>query len=477
MEDDLRDSLLTGLTADDPRTRAVTAGRVRQVDLDDLRVLEAMLDVAADTRPLPDDMQPAEPEDPFAAFFGASGSKKPSKTVGEAACDRLVFTGVIGRPETVGCLAAALDREGCPEPLVRAVVKVLGETQWTDRVDAVRQLVPRLHGHDAALYAVIVRFGDTEHRLMVGSALSPYRSRAVNELLNHGASKPMMEEALGDGIVSGRLELDEVQAADALTLLVSWSSPWAGRVAAALHDRFPWTLLVLGMADARSGAALDAWLASDPPAPLGLVRKLQEVLKASPDLPHFPLAAWIRYAGTGIDVVRQWGAAARCQAELEAFVRAWPDDPERAWDALAALAEAGLHASVAGSAVDSLGHDDESALWTRDRIEALATARPSVPGLVDAAAGVLERHPELTRVFVPALMRGVAAADLAGLADRYIALCESRPVIRKPSRRGLVHEEREGVDPVPLQPLVNALDDAALTARLQDVLPYVRAEG
>lgn len=473
MEAERRTELLAGLRADEARTRALTAGSIRQVDLDDLELLDAVLETCRDRTPLPDDMQPAEPEDPFAEFFGASKART-LKTVGEHAADRLVFTGVIGKPDTATHLAAALDGPDVPEWVVKATVKLLGETVWQDRLHAVRTLVPPLHRLDAALYAVIVRFGDPEHRVMVGSALKPYHSRAVNELLNHGASKPLMEEALGDGIVSGLLALDEAAAADALTLLVSWNSRWAAPVARALHEAHPWALLVLGMEDPEHGRALSDWLAEAPAAPAGLVRKLQEVLKASPDLPHFPLAAWIRYAGTGIEVVRAWGAAARCQAELEGFVERWEEAPERAWDAFVALAEAGLHGRVAPVALASLARDEESSLWTRDRLAALASARPL--GLLDTSIDLLQRHPLLTRLVVPALMRPCTAAELRPLAESYVALCETRPVVRKPSRPGLIHEERQGVDPVPLQPLVGALQDEALAARLQDVLPYVRAE-
>lgn len=474
MEAERRDAILAGLTADDTRTRATTAATVTQVDLSDLEVLDALLAVARDDRPLPDDLQPPEPEDPFAEFFGQS-KQRSLKAVGEAACDRLVFTGVSGQPATVEHLAAALDADDVPEWLVKAVVKLLGETRWEDRLAAATALVPRLHAHDAPLYAVIVRFGEAEHRLMVASALTPYQSRAVNELLNHGASKPLMEQALGEGITEGNLTLDEPAAADALTLLVSWNSAWAGPVAQALHVHYPWALLVLGMTDPTKGEALGTWLESEPAAPVGLVRKLQEVLKASPPLPHFPLAAWLRYAGTGIEVVRLWKAGAACRPELERFVEAWEEAPDRAWDALVALAEANALENVGPFALAALERDDEQELWTRARIEALASADPPIDGLVAAVTTLLLRNPRHTRAFVPALMRTWSAEELRPLAEAYIALCESRPVIRKPSRPGLIHEEREGVDPVPLQPLVNSLDEG-LQARLQDVLPYVRAD-
>jgi hypothetical protein len=470
-----REELLNGLRDTDTGAVAATVGQVTQVDLDDLDVLDALLAVARRTEPLPDHLQPAAPADPFADFFGEQ-KERTLKTVGETAAERLAFTGVIGKPDTVTHLAAALETDA-PDWLVSAVVKVLGETQWADRVDAVRRLVPPLHRHGAALYAVIVRFGETEHRLMVGSALSPYTSRAVNELLNHGASKPLMEEALGDGIVSGHLSLDEKDAADALTLLVSWGSPWAPRAAASLVDRYPWALLVLGMEDAEAGVELERWLDAGSPAPRDLVRKLHEVLKASDDLPHFPIAAWLRYAGSGIDVVRQWGAAGRCRAELEGFVEAWRDGehPERGWDALVALCEAGLHANVAQVAVESLQRPDENETWTRARLDAVSLAKPPVPGWKQAVSAAMAAYPKLARVFLPSLQRAYPASELRDVAEAYIALCESRPVVRKPSRKGLIHEEREGVDPVPFQVLVRSLDDAALEARLEAVLPYVRS--
>lgn len=475
MDQERRQELLAGLRSDDPRTRAEVVGQVRQVDLDDLDLLDATLAVARETRPLPADLQPDAPADPFADFFGET-SAKPLKAIGETACERLVFTGVIGKPDTVTHLAEALEGD-CPDFFVSAIVKILGETKWTDRVDAVRRLVPLLHRHGAALYAVIVRFSETEHRLMIGSALSPYTSRAVNELLNHGASKPIMEEALGDGIVSGRLELDEKDAADALTLLVSWGSPWAPRVAAALHERFPWALLVLGMTDADAGLALATWLDAGSPAPRDLVRKLHEVLKASPDLPHFPLAAWLRYAGSGVDVVRQWGAADRCRAELEGFVEDWRggEHAERGWDALVALCEAGLHEDVAEVAKLSLTRPDDNDTWTRARLDAVALAKPPVPGWLEAVAEAMATYPKLARVFLPSLLRAYSAVELRDVAERYIAVCEGRPIVRKPSRPGLIHEEREGVDPVPFQALVRSLDDPALEARLEAVLPFVRS--
>ena len=105
--------------------------------------------------------------------------------------------------------------------------------------------------------------------------------------------------------------------------------------------------------------------------------------------------------------------------------------------------------------------------------------RPGVDVLDLGAAfeDLLTRHPLETRTVLPALQQGYPAEALQPLVERYIARCEGQPVIRKPSRPGLIHEERQGVDPVPLQAVVRFLGDDALLARLQDVLPYVRAEG
>ena len=467
--------VLDDLTSDDPKTRVLTVEQVKHTDLGDPAVLDAMLKLCRDATPLPDDMQPPVPDDPFADFFGQSKAAPKKATIADKACERLVFTGVIGDAAAIEALAGALSAEDCGEPLVKAAAKVLGQTQWEDRLAAAHALVPPLHRHQAALYEVVVRFGADEHAVMIASALNPYNSRAVNELLNHQASKPAMEEALRDAVVAGGIR-EERDAADALTLLVAWDSEHLAEVAAALESSFPWALLVLGLDDTAAAERLQAWLEEGHPAPVGLVRKLQEGLKTRDDLPHYPLAAWLRYAGTGVDVVRQWGAAARCREVLESFVAAHEEAPERAWDAVVALIEASEHDGVNEAILAGLERDNPDE-WSRGLFEALARARPPVPGLLGAFRALLERHPLQTRAVVPALLQGFPPEELRGLAETYIGWCEDKPVIQKPSRPGLIHEEREGVDPVPLQALVNFLGDDALTARLQEVLPYVRAEG
>ncbi|MEZ4319022.1 MAG: hypothetical protein R3F61_16020 [Myxococcota bacterium] len=470
--------LLAGLAAKDVATRALTVQRVRQVDLDSMELLDRVLELCNDLTPLPDDMQPPVPDDPFADFFGKAKSEAAKVTLGQKAGERLAFTGVIGKPETAEHLAGAL--RGSPSAhLVKACTKVLAETRWSDRLAAVRVLVPALHAADAALYEVIVRLGANEHRVMVASALDPYNSRAVNELLNHGPSKALMEDALSEAVVGGHIALDEKDAADALTLLVSWDSLQAERVAAALEPRFPWALLVLGLKDPSAAGRLRGLLDAGGSAPLALVRKLGEALKTLSDAPHFPIDAWLRYAGTGVDIVRHWGAASRCQAELEGFVSGWAasgDHAERAWEAVEALVEAGLHGSVGAAVVARVGMDAEEPSWSRKRFETLAGAEPRISGLVEALCGLATRRPETARLVVPALLQGYPAEALRAFTESYIALAESRPVVRKPSRKGLIHEEREGVDTAPLQEVVNALGDEALQARLQAVLPYVRAE-
>jgi hypothetical protein len=469
---------LEQLASDDVRVRTLALQTVRQVDLDDMRLLDRVLELCGDTTPLPDDLQPPTPEDPFAEFFGASGSGPAKTTVADKARERLVFTGVIGKAETVEHLAAALDRGPPTDALVQAVVKLLSETRWSDRLAAVKALVPRLHRADAAMYEVVAQMKETEHRVMVRSALSPYNSRAVNELLNHGPSKALMEDALVEAITGGHMDVDERIAADALTLLVSWDSRHAGRVAVALADRFPWAVLVSGLNDPRHADALRSWLDSGAGAPMGLVRKLDEVLKNREDVPHFPIDAWLRYSGSGVDVVRRWRCADRCRAELEAFVAAWQagEHADRGWAAVEALAEAGLHTGIEDAIHAGLADDANADFWSRRRFELLCRANPRIEGLVEALTDLALRRPETSRFVVPAVLQGYDADVLRPLTERYIALAESKRVIRKPSRKGLIHEEREGVDTAPFQEVVAFLGDDALRARLEEVLPYVRAE-
>lgn len=466
--------MLDELTADDPETRARALERVKQTDLGDSGVLDAMLRLCRDATPLPASMQPPVADDPFADFFGQTMSAPKKATIADKAAERLVHTGVIGSAETIQAVKAALEADDCGEPLVKAGAKLLGQTVWEDRLAAAEALVPALHAHQAALYEVVVRFGAEEHAVMIASALHPYNSRAVNELLNHQPSKPAMEQALRDAVLAGTIT-EERDAADALTLLLAWDSEHLSQVAAAMEARFPWALLVLGLDDPGAAQRLATWLAQAEPAPVGLVRKLQEGLKTRDDLPHYPLAAWLEYSGSGVEVVRQWGAAARCAEVLEKFVGAWPEAPDRAWDAIVALVEASEHPRVNEAILAGLKRD-ETESWSRSLFEALARARPRIPGLLQAFVDLLERNPLQTRAVVPALMQGYPAEELRPLAETYIGWCEARPVIRKPSRPGLIHEEREGVDPVPLQALVNFLGDEALTQRLQEVLPYVRSE-
>ncbi len=469
---------LDQLASDDVRTRALAIQTVRQVDLDDMRLLDRVLALCRDTAPLPDDLQPPVPEDPFAEFFGASSSGPKKTTVADKARERLVFTGVIGKQETIEHLAAALDDGEPTEPLVAAVVKLLSETRWSDRLAAVKALVPRLHRSGASMYEVVVQMGETEHRVMVRSALNPYNSRAVNELLNHGPSKALMEDALAEAITGGHLEVDEPIAADALTLLVSWDSRHATRVAVSLVERFPWAILVAGLNAPENAEALRAWLDSGSGAPLGLVRKLSEVLKNREDVAHFPIDAWLRYAGSGVDIVRRWRCADRCRAELESFVAAWQDGEhaDRGWAAVDALVEAGLHDGIRDAILSGLADDANADHWGRRRFELLSRAEPRIDGLVEAFTALALRRPDTSRFVVPAVLQGYDAEVLRPLTEQYIALAESRPVIRKPSRKGLLHEEREGVDTAPFQEVVAFLGDDALRKRLEEVLPYVRAE-
>ncbi|MCB9678456.1 MAG: hypothetical protein H6737_25370 [Alphaproteobacteria bacterium] len=476
--DDTVAELLEGLASEDVATRALTVQRVRQVDLDSMELLDRVLALCNDLTPLPDAMQPPAPDDPFADFFGQSKSAAPKVAVAQKAAERLVFTGVIGKPQTAEHLAAALGASPS-EHLVKACAKILGETVWSDRLGAVKVLVPALHRADAALYEVVVRMGENEHRVMIRSALDPYNSRAINELLNHGPSKAMMEDALTEAVVGGHIDLSEKDAADALTLLVSWDSRHAAQVAAALEPKHHWAILVRGLSEAGAAQQLRAWLDAGSPAPLALVRKLGEALKTRQDVPFFPIDAWLRYAQAGVDIVRHWKAAGRCRAELEQFVQTWAatgEAAERAWESIEALVEAGLHANVGGAVLKGLERDAEEPYWSRRRFEILANAEPRIDGLLDAMAALALRRPETSRMVVPALLQAWPAEALRGLTERYIALAESRPLVRKPSRKGLIHEERDGVDTAPFQDVVSLLDDALLKARLQDVLPYVRAE-
>ena len=473
MDPERKAQLLDGLNSSSPRERALTIEQVGQVDLDDLEVLDALLKCCVDATPLPEDLQPPPVEDPFADFFGKKKASAEPVPIAATACKRLVFTGVIGKPDTVQHLVRGLRQPQCGEALVKAVVKVLAETVWTDRLSAVKALVPELLARDASLYEVVVRFGQPEHQVMVKSALQPYCSRAVNELLNHQGSKPLMEEALGAGIVNQQLSLDEPSSADALTLLLSWDSSWAPRVAAVLQQSYPWALLVCAVYDPEQGAALKAWLPQNQGAPLALIRKLKESLKTFDDLPHWPLEEWLRYSAEGVDLVRQWRAADRCEVVLKERVAAWDEHPELGWMALIALVEAGLHEGLYERIQRAL-QGDLSGL-TKVDLEVLARAKPPIPELLSSLTEVLAREPLRSRMIIPALMSAFPVEDLRPLAESYIALCEQQPVIRKPSKQGLLHEERQGVDPVPLQVLVNKLGDPALVNRLTDVLPYVRA--
>jgi len=479
MEETTVTELLEGLESEDVATRALTMQRVRQVDLDSMPLLDRVLELCNDDTPLPDSMQPPEPEDPFAEFFGDNKAAAAKVPVAQKAAERLVFTGVIGKPETAEHIAAALDAAPPTAHFVKAATKVLAETVWSDRLGAVKALIPALHRSDASLYEVVVRMGENEHRVMIRSALDPYNSRAVNELLNHGPAKALMEDALAEAIVGGHLDLAEPDAADALTLLVSWASRQAARVAAALEPRYPWAILVRGLDDASAGDALRSWLQTGAPAPAGLVRKLAEALKSRPDSSHFPLDAWLEYSGSGVELVRQWGATERCQAQLIGFVESWQsraEHPQRAWEAIDALVEAGLHAPIVDAVLQGLADDAQQGFWGRSRFGLLVRANPPIPGLLGALGALVIRHPTATPMVVPALMERFSATEIRPLVESVITLAESRPIIRKPSQRGLVHEEREGVATAPLQRIVSQLDDPALQARLQAVLPYVRAE-
>lgn len=426
-------------------------------DLDDPASRRLLLEAAADRTPLPARFRPQAEVDPFAAFFGGT------EDVAQVTLSDLA----VGRLEALPFPASGLDdlvtvlEADPPEALVAAIARLAGNVAWDDPIAALRALVPRLHAADAPLYELIVRQDDAGLAVFVESALSPYRSRAVNELLAHAPAHHKMAAALADAITTGRVQPSPSQAMAILGQLVAWNVPRAPEVATILEDRYPWAVAYAAFDDAPARARLRTFIESGAEIPDILPGRMDEVLKSRPPVPGWPLEAWLRRTDGDPRVIAVWGAVRECADLLRAWAAA---DDERGAASARLLVEVGLSDGLE-SRIPALVLDGG---WDAAALERVA----SVPGVAGAIEGIVRQHPAEWRLIPAWLASGPPAGARRELAEILLSVAEAAPVTRRVLRRGGVHVQREGLDTTMLRGLVASCGDPDLDARLDAVLPY-----
>jgi hypothetical protein len=426
--------------------------------LDDPGALASLLAAARDLSVLPARFKPESQVDPFDAFFGGT-AEVPEVTLSDLAIGRLGELAV--PPSAVDALVAAVS-EGAPEALVAAVARLTGTIAWEDPPEALRRLVPALHAADAPLYELIVRQDEVGLAILIASALAPYRSRAVNELLNHGLAHHKMAAALCDAVVSGRVVPNSTQAMAILGQLVAWNVPRAAEVAASLEERFPWAVAYGAFDDVDARARLGAWIESGAPYPDIFPSRLGEAFRARPAVAGYPLEAWLRRCDGDCGPIVAWGAVASC----ESLLRSWAaQQDERGRISARLLVGAGLSAGLE-PLLPSLIVDGG---WDAAALRSVA----SVPGVAAAIAAVLGERPNEWAALVPAWVAAdPSLEERRALAGRLLSIAEAAPVVRRPMRRGGVHVQRDGVDVPSLRELVASCASPDLAARFEAVAPY-----
>lgn len=464
----LLDDLRGGLDARIAALDALTCD-----DLMDGGVLAAALAACSDRSPLPDALQPKVEADPFADFFGAVQADVPTRTLAEHAAGRIKEAGVPGTARTARVLRQALEQ---PSPeLVGVAATLLGEAEWIDPTDALRRLAPPLIEADAPLFDAVVRADDEGLDVLVELAVAPFRSRLVNELLNHRPANARTTRAILAALKDGRLVPDERLAGGILSLLLAWASPELAEVAVHMEPRFAWTVLYAAVDDHGARPRMRTWLAADPTAPEGLGTRLTEAFAARGAVPGYPIAPLVRWADGDVSVLATWGVDDEGAALLVDLVQAWDADgtaPQRAMDAIGLLLEAGRHAPVAdviAAAIEDGRLPPDPELFAR-----LGAADPPLDGVTGAISRAALADPSSLEAAAAALARAPAPAQRAFVED-VLTLAEAAPRVRLPSRPGVLHTAPEGVDTEALRPLVEALGDAALSARLEEVLPQLGA--
>jgi hypothetical protein len=465
-----RDALCSTLRGDDADALADALQQLRLPDLAHVDVFTAALRAVLDDRPLPAAHVRKVEADPFAAFFGSEAAAA-VQTIGQLAADRLREVGWPGEPGIAEAAAAVLDEVGPSERLGTIVADRLGATAWDDEAHALRTLVPRLHAWEVPLYPVIARLDDAGVGLLVASALRPYRSRAVNELLALGNGHDAMLDALQAAVLDRTIDPGPLQAMAILAQLVAWEADRASTVAASLEDRHPWAVAFAAFDDASARARFRAWLPTGT-WPDALPERLDEALIARPAIDGWPLVEWLSACDGGCRVIAAWHQAADAAPLLQSWVR----DPakERAVEAAILLAGCGEAAPVAADIAALVADPDLADLWTPEGLSALVAARPEE---LDVAIGaMLRRSPERAAALVPAYLACEPPADrVRATAEALVAHAEQAPVRRVPARRGGVRVTREGTDTTALAPLVEAVGDPGLRERLSAVAPYLGA--
>lgn len=460
----MSDTLLAGLAEPDPAARARALERVRFRDLRDPAVLRAVLRACRDPAEIPG--RPASTEDPFAAFFGGG---RGLATVADAAAERLAKTGL---PEDPGAVAVVADVLGEPGPagrLPRAVAKALGETRFTDLVGAVERLVPALDPYDEPLFEAIARLPEEAWPTLAALATAPLRPRLLQELLNHAPAHALTVTAAEEAIASGRTVPDASATATLLGVLASWAEPAAARIARHLEDRHPFAIVWRAVDDAEARGPLRSWLAAGAPgAPPGVLARVADVLRQRECVAGFPVDALLRVLGEERGLVGAWGVDEDVAELLREWVERLPED--RAWNAVRLLARDGRHGAVLPAISAALGEVP----WDADLLDVLARAVPPVPGLAGTLVRRLAADPDAVAAAAGAL-EALGPEACRAAAEVVLSAAERAPVEVERVGKGTVRDRRRGVDVESLAPVVAAAGDPALAARLDAVMPVVRA--
>jgi hypothetical protein len=235
-----RDAIAKALSGSNLDEKATAIADVGMLALGHPEVLAAMIRLSADPTPLPAAHQPPS-TDPFADFFGTEAAPR---TFAQHATERIFQAGLPGHAPSAQALIQIL--ETLDDPVACATVaRLFSETRWEDPEDTARALIPALHKRDVSLASTLAGADPTTLDILITSALTPYRSRAVNELMNAPHAREKTVSAIKDQLD----HLTPARLAEALAVLISWKACDVPDLVR-LEERSPWVAAFTALLDA-----------------------------------------------------------------------------------------------------------------------------------------------------------------------------------------------------------------------------------
>ncbi len=482
---DRSEMFIEGLAQESVRERAAALAELSRAELDNPAVLAAVMNIAGDEREVPSRHAPKTAVDPFSSFFagGITGDEAPATayTIADFASDKVMELGFVGTNEAALAIAGALKDEPVSEKLGGCAARLLGVIQWVDEEAAVRAILPALLKADLTLFEALPGLKSDGLKAAVGLALHPYARRAVNELLNHPVAGELCYKAIKKVLMTGSLDPSEVEAMELLGLLSGWTGVAKGP-AKKLAQKWPWAVGFQAFDDPDAGPVFGEWLQSNPEAPPELASMLERAMLSRPGIENFPLVTFLEWGDGGCAVIKRWKWGTQCAPLLQRWVQQWwqtGERSERAWEAILLLLQVGEHGPVNEAITGSFSADGDRAVpWDKKFFKLMAEASPPVEGLLGGLDTLGRANPKRIGEVAPALIiaAGVDTDSMRDFAEAMLSMAEASEWENRAARKGIVHLVKKDVDVQGLQPVIDAIEDPALTARLDEVWPQLLQE-